>query len=171
MNDYVPVASIRAFLLIENRLLREALVRLLRKRPDIVVAGQSSPSDETSVGILDTQCNVLVSDSFVPGLLPASLSTKIGALAGFKIILIGMDSEKNDSSPPCVGAQPAICCRMHPHRTSLLPCVPCFAARPCVLRCFAPLCSASWLKRPMTCVAKTQLRSRTLLCVNSNWSH
>lgn len=94
MNDYAPVSSIHAFLLIENRLLREALVRLLRKRPDIVVAGQSSPSDETSVGILDTQCNVLVSDSFVPGLLPASLSTKIGALAGFKIILIGMDSDE-----------------------------------------------------------------------------
>src|SRR5579859_1904885 len=94
MNDCVSVASIRAFLLIENRLLREALVRLLRKRPDIVVAGQSSPSDETSVGILDTQCNVLVSDFFVPGLLPASLSTKIGALAGYKITHSGMDSDE-----------------------------------------------------------------------------
>jgi len=94
MNDCAPVSSIHAFLLIENRLLREALVRLLRKRPDIVVAGQSSPSDETSVGILDTHCDVLVSDSFVPGLLPASLSTKIGTHAGFKIILIGMNSDE-----------------------------------------------------------------------------
>jgi DNA-binding NarL/FixJ family response regulator len=94
MSDCAPVSSIHAFLLIENRLLREALVRLLRKRPDIVVAGQSSPSDESSVGILDIHCDVLVSDSFVPGLLPASLSTKRGALAGFKVILIGMASDE-----------------------------------------------------------------------------
>jgi len=94
MSDCAPVSSIHAFLLIENRLLREALVRLLRKRPDIVVAGQGSPSDEPSGGKLDTHCDVLVSDSFVPGRLPASLSTKNGALAGFKIILIGMNSDE-----------------------------------------------------------------------------
>ena len=35
MNDCVPSSSIRAFLLIENRLLREALVRLFRKRSDL----------------------------------------------------------------------------------------------------------------------------------------
>jgi two-component system, NarL family, nitrate/nitrite response regulator NarL len=91
MNDDVPVSSIRAFLLIENRLLREALVRLFRKRPDLVVVGQTSSADETPLGILETQCNVLVGDSFLAPRLPASLAAKCGTPAGFKIILVGME--------------------------------------------------------------------------------
>ena len=94
MNDCVPVLSIRAFLLIENRLLREALVRLFRKRPDLVVVGQASSPDETPLGILETQCNVLVGDSFLPPRLPASLAAKSGTPAGFKIILVGMEPDE-----------------------------------------------------------------------------
>ncbi|PYU66887.1 MAG: hypothetical protein DMG52_35260 [Acidobacteria bacterium] len=74
MNASVPASSIRAFLLIENRLLREALVRLFRKRPDLMVVGQTSPADETPLGILETQCNVLVGDSFLPAYFAASLA-------------------------------------------------------------------------------------------------
>jgi len=94
MNDCVPVSSIRAFLLIENRLLREALVRLFRKRPDLLVVGQTSPGDGTPLGILETQCNVLVGDSFLPPCLPASLPAKNGTPAGFKIILVGMEPDE-----------------------------------------------------------------------------
>ena len=94
MNDSVPASSIRAFLLIENRLLREALVRLFRKRPDLMVVGQTSPADETPLGILETQCNVLVGDSFLPAYFPASLAGKNGTSAGFKIILVGMEPDE-----------------------------------------------------------------------------
>jgi len=94
MSDCVRVLSIRAFLLIENRLLREALVRLFRKRPDLVVVGQASSPDETPLGILETQCNVLVGDSFLPPRLPASLAAKSGTPAGFKIILVGMEPDE-----------------------------------------------------------------------------
>ena len=94
MNDCVPVLSIRAFLLIENRLLREALVRLFRKRPDLVVVGQTSSADEAPLGILETQCNVLVGDTFLPPRLPASLAAKSGTPAGFKIILVGMEPDE-----------------------------------------------------------------------------
>src|SRR6266581_5275443 len=94
MNDSVPASSIRAFLLIENRLLREALVRLFRKRPDLMVVGQTSPADETPLGILETQCNVLVGDSFLPAYFPASLAGKSGAPAGFKIVLVGMEPDE-----------------------------------------------------------------------------
>ncbi len=65
MTDCVPSSSIRALLLIENRLMREALARLFRKRPDLIVVGQTSPADETPPGILKTQCNVLVGDAFL----------------------------------------------------------------------------------------------------------
>jgi two-component system NarL family response regulator len=94
MNDGVPVLSIRAFLLIENRLLREALVRLFRKRPDLVVVGQTSSADETPLGTIETQCNVLVGDSFLRPRLPASLAAKSGTPAGFKIILVGMEPDE-----------------------------------------------------------------------------
>jgi two-component system, NarL family, nitrate/nitrite response regulator NarL len=81
-------------LLIENRLLREALVRLFRKRTDLLVVGQASPADETPLGILETQCNVLVGDSLQPRCLPAGLAAKNGTPAGFKIILVGMEPDE-----------------------------------------------------------------------------
>jgi len=91
MNDCVAGSSIRALLLIENRLLREALVRLFRKRPDFVVVGQTSPADETPLGILQTPCNVLVGDAFLAGRLRAGFAAKCGTLTGRKIILVGME--------------------------------------------------------------------------------
>ncbi len=94
MNDCVPVSSIRVFLLIDNRLLREALFRLFRKRPDVVVVDQTSASGETAVGIIETRCDVLVCDTFVHGRLPACLAATGGAPAECKIILIGMDSNE-----------------------------------------------------------------------------
>jgi two-component system, NarL family, nitrate/nitrite response regulator NarL len=94
MNDCVPSSSIRAFLLIENRLLREALVRLFRKRTDLTVVGQCSPADETPLGILEAECNVLVGDSFLPGHPPASLAANCGTPPGFRIILIGMEPDE-----------------------------------------------------------------------------
>jgi DNA-binding NarL/FixJ family response regulator len=91
MTDCVAGSSIRALLLIENRLLREALVRLFRKRPDFVVVGQTSPADEMPLGILQTPCNVLVGDTFLAGRLRAGFAPKCGKLAGRKIILVGME--------------------------------------------------------------------------------
>jgi len=94
MTVCVPSSSIRVFLLIENRLLREALVRQFRKRPDLIVVGQTSPSDETLLGVLETECDVLVGYSFLPSRLPAILAANNGGLERFKIILIGMDPDE-----------------------------------------------------------------------------
>jgi len=94
MSDNVPAFSIRAFLMIENRLLREALVRLFRKRPDLTVVGQTSPADGTPLGVLETECNVLVGDSLLSSRLPADFSAKGGMPAGVKIILIGMEPDE-----------------------------------------------------------------------------
>jgi two-component system NarL family response regulator len=94
MTGCVPSSSIRAFLLVENRLLRESLVRLFRKRPDMDVVGQTSPVDATSLCILETGCNVLVGDAFLSGRLPATLAANDGTPAGYKIILIGMEPDE-----------------------------------------------------------------------------
>lgn len=94
MSEFVPGSSIRVFLLIENRLLREALVRLFRKRSDLIVAGQASPTDETPLGIPQSQCNVLVGDSFLPDRLLARFVPDKGTSTAFKTVLIGMESDE-----------------------------------------------------------------------------
>src|SRR6202171_3692233 len=88
----VPGLSIRTFLLIESRLLREALSRVFRKRPELLVVGQSGLSEATPRQVLDTQCDVLVADSFQTAWLPASIALQNGGHAAFKAVLIGMES-------------------------------------------------------------------------------
>lgn len=94
MTDCVPSSSIRAFLLIENRLLREALVRLFRKRPDLEVVGQCSPTDELPLDVFASQCNVLVGDSFLPNRLFGNGGAKSNLREGYKIILVGMEPDE-----------------------------------------------------------------------------
>jgi len=56
MGASVPCDPVRVFFLIENRLLREALVRLFRKRPDFTVVGQSGERDLTIREMLQANC-------------------------------------------------------------------------------------------------------------------
>jgi two-component system nitrate/nitrite response regulator NarL len=91
LNEIVPVASVRVYLLIEGRLLREALSRLFRKRPDLLIVGQSGGGETAPRQVLETQCDVLVADSRQEGWLPTSVSIQNGESAGFKTVLIGME--------------------------------------------------------------------------------
>lgn len=94
MTDCLRGSSIRAFLLIENRLLREALARLFRKRSDLEIVGQASPTAETPLGIFESRCNVLVGDSFLPGRLPQNFAAKGSEPDSCRIILVGMDLDE-----------------------------------------------------------------------------
>src|SRR6267378_1186170 len=93
-NEAVPGLTIRTFLLIENRLLREALVRLFCKRSDLLVVGQSGHAEATSRRVLDSQCDVLVIDSLETKWLPANIALQSGDHASFKAVLIAMDSDE-----------------------------------------------------------------------------
>src|SRR6267143_2423014 len=93
-NEAVPSFSIRTFLLIENRLLREALVRLFCMRSDLLVVGQSGHAEATSRGVLDSQCDVLVIDSLQTKWLPANIALQSGDHASFKAVVIAMDSDE-----------------------------------------------------------------------------
>jgi DNA-binding NarL/FixJ family response regulator len=93
LNEIVPVASVRVYLLIEGRLLREALSRLFRKRPDLLVVGQSGGGETAPRQVLETQCDVLVADSCQGGWLPASVALQNGGSALFKTVLIGMEPD------------------------------------------------------------------------------
>jgi two-component system nitrate/nitrite response regulator NarL len=91
LNEIAPVSSIRVYLLIEGRLLREALSRMFRKRSDLLVVGQSGRSEATPSQVCDTQCDVLVADSYQAEWLPASIAVQNRRSVAFKAVLIGMD--------------------------------------------------------------------------------
>lgn len=94
LSETVPVSSIRVFLLIENRLLREALFRLFRKRSDILVVGQDAQAAASVRQVLDTRCDVLVADSREVNWLAANVAIESDGQAAFKAILIGMESDE-----------------------------------------------------------------------------
>jgi two-component system, NarL family, nitrate/nitrite response regulator NarL len=86
-------SSIRVFLLIENRLMREALVRLFGKRADLLVVWRSEPAEASARLVLDSQCDVLVTDSLQTAWLPAN-TAESGDHASFKALVIAMDSNE-----------------------------------------------------------------------------
>ena len=56
--------NVRVFLLIRNRLLRESLLRLFRKRADLTVVGSGSPVSADPAEVEISQCDVLLTDQF-----------------------------------------------------------------------------------------------------------
>jgi len=85
--------GIRVYLLIENRLLREALGRLLRKRVDFQVVGVSEFREVSAPDLNAANCDVLVIDFFDPKCLPSHVSTGSSDTPDVKTVLIGMNGD------------------------------------------------------------------------------
>ena len=85
---------LKLFLLVENRLLREALAGIVRKQPDFCVVGVDRYAPSVEKSVVESQCDILVADhatatTFPPNLLPDSI-----ALAPeMKIVLFGMEED------------------------------------------------------------------------------
>jgi len=94
VSEFVPSSSIRVFLMMENRLLREALIRLFRKRSDLVVVGHDGPADATTCQVLDTQFDVLLVDSFQTTWPAAKIACETRGQGAFKAVLIGMEPDE-----------------------------------------------------------------------------
>lgn len=94
MTSAVPSEPTRVYLLVENRLLREALVRLFCKRSDLLVVGESGESALTLCDILDSKCDVLVIASFSESSFPASFTLDCVGQLDFKVLMIGMDPDE-----------------------------------------------------------------------------
>lgn len=94
VSEIVPCSSIRVFLMMENRLLREALIRLFRKRSDLVVVGQDGPADATAYQVSETQFDVLLIDSFQTAWPAAKTARKTERQAAYKAVLIGMEPDE-----------------------------------------------------------------------------
>lgn len=93
LSDPASTRQVCVYLAIQNRLLREALVRLFRKRSDLLVVGQSAPVDTADAAVLESQCEILLLDSLQSGTGGelTCLETLVGAV---KTVLIGMDADE-----------------------------------------------------------------------------
>jgi two-component system nitrate/nitrite response regulator NarL len=94
MSELIPSSSIRTFLLIENRLLREALVRLFCKRADLLVVGQSGYAEATALRVLDSKCDVLIIDSLQTPWLTAITAIEGADRASFRTVVIARESDE-----------------------------------------------------------------------------
>ena len=85
--------EVSVFLLAENRLLRDTLARLLRKRSEISVVGISGNTDSVHNEIAATHCEALLTDCFSNGNHSSLLLELLGRNPEIKILLFGMDED------------------------------------------------------------------------------
>lgn len=81
---------IKVSLLIENRLLREALSRLFHKRPELLVVGELGQDKGQAEELPGSNCDVLVADFFEPAWFTAPSTATERNDSPFKTVLIGM---------------------------------------------------------------------------------
>jgi DNA-binding NarL/FixJ family response regulator len=86
---------IKVFILANNRLLREALVRILQKRPDILVSGESPGSSEPVWTILESKPDVVVIGAMGSAVNCKIISDLARSPLSTHVLLIGM--EENES--------------------------------------------------------------------------
>ena len=85
-------ARVGVFLLAQNRLLREALSRILSNKNDIAVVGSSTVSDGSVQNILAADPDVLVIDSFSANLAYIEFVRQVRhKIRDLKLLVIGMD--------------------------------------------------------------------------------
>jgi DNA-binding NarL/FixJ family response regulator len=83
--------SIPVFLIAENRLLREALARILGKKDDISVVGAATYSPAVTEAIAAVSAQVLLFDPVEPSLSVSFLQAIRESLPGLRVVLIGME--------------------------------------------------------------------------------
>lgn len=85
------------FLLCENRLLREALIRILGKRASVLVVGACGYSPEALNQVIASQPQVVLLDSFGGGLAQPHLLRHIReSLANTSTIMVGMEPNEEN---------------------------------------------------------------------------
>lgn len=92
MRETGTESLIRVLLLIENRLLREALGRIFRKRAEFLVVGSHGSEDSSLGTVSESECDVIVLDFLHARWLPINLRSKPGNSSEPKFLLIGMSN-------------------------------------------------------------------------------
>jgi DNA-binding NarL/FixJ family response regulator len=91
--DAGPVLMIRVFLVIENRLLRDVLVHLLRRHGDVEVSGKGGSNETTPEEVGKSGCDVALLDFLDPKWMSIVRKQSQEKGKAIKTILIGMDAE------------------------------------------------------------------------------
>lgn len=92
-NGFKLSPTVSVYLLAENRLLRDALGRLLRKRAEINVVGVSRNSESVRDEIVASQCEVLLTDCFDNSDRTAFLYELLDQSQGMRLLLFGMNED------------------------------------------------------------------------------
>lgn len=87
-----PIASV--FLLAENRLLREALLRILSKKDDVRVVGAGPYSPAIYEQIAASGANVVVLDSVARVLGQGAMRELLEMNRAIKVVMVGMEAEE-----------------------------------------------------------------------------
>jgi DNA-binding NarL/FixJ family response regulator len=89
----LPDGPTQVFLLVENRLVRETLVRLFRKRSDLRVVGQGYSTE--AIDALNSHCDIVVLDDLhMVSLLGPRLFGGQQATGAVGVVLIGMEEDE-----------------------------------------------------------------------------
>ena len=98
MGSIVPGFSAQVaavFLVAENRLLREALLRILSKKDDIRVVGAGSSGPAALEQIISTRANLVVLDSVSPVLAEQGLVRELHRLnPAIRVVMVGMEADE-----------------------------------------------------------------------------
>src|SRR5882672_6038002 len=89
------VSTVAVFLLAENRLLREALARILDKKNDIAVTGSSALSALAMDQVMAAAADVLVLDSFTGSADHVGFLREVQQRTpGVNVLMIGMEDDE-----------------------------------------------------------------------------
>ena len=88
-----PLSPVRVYVVAENRLLRETLVRLFRKRNEINMVGDACCSDSAIEDIASAKSELLLLDCFTNHSSDDWLADLQESIPEIKIILFGMDED------------------------------------------------------------------------------
>jgi DNA-binding NarL/FixJ family response regulator len=92
VND--PSLRIRVFLLVGNRILREALGRIFQKRLDVFVAGESTHFSNIAALITRSEADVVLMDSVSTPRSNVEVARRIRQLSpNVRVLMIGMDAD------------------------------------------------------------------------------
>src|SRR5712692_2292921 len=106
INSERSLSSVSVYLVAENRLLRETLMRLLQKRAGISIAGESRYSESVPERIAASQCDVLLLDAPPATLARALVDELCANTPQTKIVLFGMDEDPDRFlSAVCLGVR------------------------------------------------------------------
>jgi DNA-binding NarL/FixJ family response regulator len=85
--------STNVYIVAENRLLRESLARLFRKRSDLSVVGEGSYPDSTTERINSLQTDLILLDCVGPEHKPELICDLRGSMPQIRVVLFGMDDD------------------------------------------------------------------------------